>query len=180
MAKLILITGGARSGKSRYAETLAASLAGPKLYLATCPRMVGQDPEMETRIARHCQQRQADGWTTVEEELDLLAVLTANREWPTVLVDCLTLWINNLLFTEPADHPLDEESLSEKCRALLPVIQGRPGTIIMVSNEVGLGIVPDTTLARRYRDLVGRCNQIVAAAADQVTLVSCGLPLHLK
>jgi adenosylcobinamide kinase/adenosylcobinamide-phosphate guanylyltransferase len=94
-----------------------------------------------------------------------------------VLVDCLTLWINNLMYQEQTNS---EEEVQLRCKALIKAVRRHPGTIIFVSGEVGLGIVPENREARLFRDLLGRCNQLLAADADQVTLVACGLPLHLK
>lgn len=176
MAEIILITGGARSGKSRQAQRLAEALPGKKIFVATCPVV---DQEMQQRIARHRQDRAAAGWQTVEETIALEETLAANREAEVVLIDCLTLWINNLLFTDGA-NALDEAAVSVRVGKILAACGGRSGTVIMVTNEVGLGIVPENALARRYRDLVGRCNQEVAAAADKVIMTICGIPLQIK
>ncbi|MEN8135612.1 MAG: bifunctional adenosylcobinamide kinase/adenosylcobinamide-phosphate guanylyltransferase [Thermodesulfobacteriota bacterium] len=176
MAEIILITGGARSGKSRYAQQLGESLPGKKLFIATCPVT---DMEMEQRIERHRQDRQGAGWQTVEETVDLVQALIDNPECEVVLIDCLTLWINNLLFTDAGDR-LDEEAVSEKIGQLLEACTARAGVVVMVTNEVGLGIVPENTLARRYRDLVGRCNQEIGSAADKVIMAICGIPLNIK
>ena len=176
MAEIILITGGSRSGKSRHAQQLGESLPGQKLFIATCPVT---DEEMRQRIERHRLERQGAGWQTVEETVDLEQVLTANGAAEVVLIDCLTLWINNLLFTDAANS-LDEEAVSVKARKLLEVCAARSGVVIMVTNEVGLGIVPENALARRYRDLVGRCNQEIAAVADKVIMSICGIPLNVK
>ncbi len=98
-----------------------------------------------------------------------------------LLVDCITLWINNLMYAADRDgRPLDEAHVADHCRAVLDAAAGCRGTVVLVSNEVGMGIVPENTAARRYRDLVGRANQAIAARADRVTLVSCGIPLDLK
>ena len=176
MAEIILITGGARSGKSRQAQQLGESLPGKKLFIATCPVT---DAEMEQRIDRHRQDRQDAGWQTVEETVNLEQALADNSACEVVLIDCLTLWINNLLFTD-AGNMLDEEVISVKVRKLLAACAARSGVVIMVTNEVGLGIVPENALARRYRDLVGRCNQEIAAVADKVIMSICGIPLNIK
>ena len=176
MAEIILITGGARSGKSRQAQQLGESLPGKKLFIATCPVT---DAEMEQRIDRHRQDRQDAGWQTVEETVNLEQALVDNSAYEVVLIDCLTLWINNLLFTD-AGNMLDEEAISVKVRKLLAACAARSGVVIMVTNEVGLGIVPENALARRYRDLVGRCNQEIAAVADKVIMSICGIPLNIK
>lgn len=169
-----LILGGARSGKSTYAEQLAAQhvgrgRAGACVYLATA---TAGDAEMAERIARH-QERRGPDWRTVEAPLDLATALTASAEARSVvLVDCLTLWLSNILMSE-----LDVEN---ECGKLVGALPGLTGPVIFVSNEVGLGIVPDNALARRFRDEAGRLNQAVAAAAQSVVFVAAGLPLVLK
>jgi adenosylcobinamide kinase/adenosylcobinamide-phosphate guanylyltransferase len=178
MSRMILVTGGARSGKSAYAQGLAESLPGPRTYVATCPVT---DAEIAERIRKHRQARSEQAWQTLEEPLDLPAALTQATGSPTVLIDCLTLWINNLMYQAAGDNrPLFEEDVHRSCQALIEAVQRHPGTVIFVSGEVGLGIVPENREARLFRDLLGRCNQLLAASADQVTLVACGLPLHLK
>lgn len=178
MAQVILITGGARSGKSAYAQALAEALAGPRTFIATCPAL---DEETAARIRRHQAARAGGAWTTVEEESDLAAAL---RRWGgegVALVDCLTLWINNLLYlAERRDRTVSEDDIAHRCREIVSVCRPLPGTAIFVTNEVGLGIVPDNALARLYRDLAGRCNQVMAEAADAVVLMVSGLPLCLK
>jgi adenosylcobinamide kinase/adenosylcobinamide-phosphate guanylyltransferase len=178
MARLILITGGARSGKSDYALTRAESLSGPHIFLATCPLV---DEEMEDRIRRHKAERQDGIWQTIEEELDLAGSIQCLDPETICLVDCLTLWINNLMYrAEIASLTFSEDDMIKKTERLVSSAAAFQGTLICVSNEVGLGVVPDNSSARRYRDLVGRCNRTVAAAADEVIFVSCGLPLFLK
>ena len=178
MAELILVVGGCRSGKSAYAQQLAESLPPSRLYVATCPVI---DREMALRIEAHQAARSGRGWETVEEPSDLAAVLGRSRPHNVVLVDCLTLWINNLMYARQCQsRELDEDEVAGQCRAMLDAVVGGPGAVIFVSNEVGMGIVPENAAARRYRDLVGRANQVVAARADTVTLVSCGIPWNLK
>lgn len=176
MAEIILVTGGSRSGKSRHAQKLAESFAGKRLFVATCPLT---DEEMKQRIERHRLDRQEAGWQTIEETVNLEQVLHDNLDHEVVLIDCLTLWINNLLFTD-AGNELCEDSLAARTRLLLEACAARPGVVIMVTNEVGLGIVPENPLARRYRDLVGRCNQEVGAVADKVIITTCGIPMTIK
>ena len=176
MAEIILVTGGARSGKSSHAQQLAEKHQGKKLFVATCPVT---DPEMEERIKLHQADRQHGGWTTVEETVDLENPLKGHQEFQVVVVDCLTLWVNNLLFTD-SGNSLDEKTISLRAEKLLEVCLDRHGVVILVTNEVGLGIVPENPLARRYRDLVGRCNQVVGSAADRVILVTCGIPMNIK
>ena len=177
MARIILITGGARSGKSGVAQNLAESLPGNRVFVATAPAL---DQEMQERIRRHQDDRQNNDWQTIEEKKDLAGVLATDDKHDVMLVDCLTLWINNLMFGENDQNELDEDELSIKCDKLLAACRQRNGQVIFVTNEVGLGIVPDNPLARRYRDLVGRCNQVIAAGADEVILVTCGIPQRIK
>ena len=178
MNRLTLITGGARSGKSGYAQQLAEQHVGPRVFLATSR---ADDPEMAARIERHQREREGRNWQTVEEPLDPARALAGIEPEALVLIDCLTLWIANLMQRcDEQGHDLDESGIVRETERLLAAARNRPGPVIMVSNEVGLGIVPDNPLARRYRDLVGRCNQVVAAGADQVFLVSCGLALTLS
>lgn len=174
----ILVTGGARSGKSGFAERLMASLASQATYVAT-----GQafDEEMEARIALHRQQRTQGGyaWKTVEEPHDLPALLDRLSGKEAVLVDCLTLWLSNVLLA--AEERPDRQAYIEREMARLEQsVDGFAGTLILVTNEVGDGIVPEYALGRLYRDLAGRMNARLAGRCDQVFLVTVGIPVELK
>ena len=163
------ILGGARSGKSTFAVRLVAESALERVFVATA---TPSDEEMRERIARHRTDR-GDGWTTIEEPLKLVDVLRReSRGGRAVLVDCLTLWLSNLMF---ADRDVERET-----SALADLVRGSSAPLVLVSNEVGLGIVPMTPLGRRFRDAQGRLNQMVAAAAPNVALIAAGLPLWLK
>ena len=160
MPDLTLVLGGARSGKSRHAESLFGP--GPRTYIATAQAF---DDEMRTRIATHRADRADQGWTTIEEPLDLADALRVDQP---LLVDCLTLWLSNLLLAELPIPSLDA------------ALAARTHPTVLVSNEVGLGIVPDNALARRFRDEAGRLHQHLAALADTVTLVVAGIPMRVK
>jgi adenosylcobinamide kinase/adenosylcobinamide-phosphate guanylyltransferase len=178
MANIILVTGGARSGKSAYSETLAKSFGGSMAYIATCPVM---DAEMARRVERHRQQRKNDGWTTIEEEINLAGAIRQAVQYDTILVDCLTLWVNNLMYhAERSGGTVSEEQMIEICAELKCACMEHLGNIIFVINEVGMGIVPDNAQARLFRDLSGRCSQAIAGFAAKVVLVACGIPLTLK
>jgi len=178
VGRLILVTGGARSGKSDYALQRAQELPGPRCFIATCPVV---DSEMAERIARHREERAGTEWQTVEEQTDIATVLQERKDCGVCLIDCLTLWVNNLLYhAEQSKKIFLDTEMRRQCAFLLRAAQEHPGTVICVTNEVGMGIVPDNPAARLYRDLVGRCNRMAAAAADEVILVSCGIPLQLK
>jgi len=166
LAPLTLVLGGARSGKSTYAEALIES-AGGGTYLATAQAL---DTEMQDRVRQH-RGRRGELWQTVEEPLDVAGELRKNGDRP-VLVDCLTLWLSNMM---AADRDIEREtdtlvSAASECKA----------PVVIVSNEVGLGIVPDNALARAFRDEAGRVNQQMAAAANRVVFVAAGLPLIMK
>ncbi len=177
MAKIILATGGARSGKSGYAQGLAESLPGKRAFIATCPAPSGKDSEMLERVERHQQDRLGAGWETIEEELDLQHVLRDRFDVDVMLIDCLTLWISNLM---NGNQDLSEDTIITICQEIITLCRQRSGTVIFVTNEVGCGIVPENDLARKFRDLMGRCNQELAKGADEVIFFSCGLPLFLK
>lgn len=178
MSSVILVTGGCRSGKSSYAQQLAENLPGPYLFLATCQNV---DEEMAARIRRHQADRQDRGWQTIEEPIDPASIISQTKPDTVLLLDCLTLWVSNLLLAaEDEGRQFTEKDMIHHAKILALACHQHKSTAILVTNEVGLGIVPDNPLARKYRDLVGRCNQQIATAADQVILVSCGLPLHLK
>ncbi len=165
-----LILGGARSGKSGYAEQRAIASGRRVFYIATAEC---GDAEMAERIAHHCARRPPE-WRTIEEPLALAAALRqAAAEDRCVVVDCLTLWLSNLLGAG------DERLVAER-EALLATLPTLPGEILLVSNEVGLGIVPANPLARRFRDEAGWLNQAVAQACERVVFVAAGLPLIMK
>jgi len=166
-AKLTFVLGGARSGKSRYAESLIAALPPPWRYVATAE---AGDAEMAERIAAHRAQR-GTAWQTVEAPRDLATVLGSGHSSP-VLVDCLTLWLSNLMLAE-----VDIEAEIVRLEQALTVVTA---PVVLVANEVGYGIVPDYPLGRRFRDWQGVLNQRIAARADRVVLVVAGLPLAVK
>jgi adenosylcobinamide kinase/adenosylcobinamide-phosphate guanylyltransferase len=169
MTTSLLVLGGARSGKSRYAQQRAETLPGRHLFIATAEAW---DDEMRDRVARHRADRSAI-WETLETPLELAAAIEAQRgTGAVVLVDCLTLWATNLLLGE---HDIDAAT-----EALCAAIARFDGQIILVANEVGLGIVPDNALARRFRDVAGQINQAVARTVDDAVFVAAGLPLKLK
>jgi adenosylcobinamide kinase/adenosylcobinamide-phosphate guanylyltransferase len=163
-----LILGGARSGKSRYAERLVENAASRGTYCATAE---AGDAEMTARIAAH-QARRGPFWCTVEAPLALASTIAAAGPEGPVLVDCLTLWLSNLLM---AGRQPDAEA-GVLCRALHEAV----GPVVLVSNEVGMGLVPETPLGRHFRDAAGRLNQEIAALADRVVFIAAGLPLVLK
>jgi adenosylcobinamide kinase / adenosylcobinamide-phosphate guanylyltransferase len=172
MAKqIILITGGARSGKSRYAEARAAALGSRRLYVATAE---AKDEEMARRISAH-KSRRGSGWATIEAPVQLSAALLPRRDpIDCALVDCLTLWLSNLLLSGDVRHA---QKQVEEFIELLPRLNFH---IVLVTNEVGWGIVPDNALAREFRDLSGWANQQIAAAAHEVVLTVAGVPLVVK
>jgi len=176
---ITLITGGSRSGKSAFAQQRAEEGGNaPRLFIATCPRL---DPEMDARICRHRHDREGRGWATVEEPLLLAEQLSSVASGTVVLIDCLTLWVSNLMHeAAQRGEELHEDQVATLAEQLGAAARRHQGRTIIVTNEVGFGIVPDNPAARRFRDLTGRCNQVVAATADEVVLVCCGLPLRLK
>lgn len=176
--KFILVTGGARSGKSTFALEMAESYATDRIFIATCPRI---DSELDDRVDRHQQERQGRGWQTIEEEVDIAGLLKGPPDSTVYLIDCLTLWINNLQYREQLKgREITQDQIQIQVEELIQSVRSSPATVICVTNEVGMGIVPDNANARRYRDLVGTCNRVIAQQADKVVLVSCGLPLVLK
>ena len=167
-SNLTLVLGGARSGKSRHAESLIAVGPPPWVYVATAEPL---DDEMTARIAAHRARRGAD-WRDVEAPRDLPGALARNAAGGAVLVDCLTLWLSNLML---ADADIEAETAR-----LESALASMAAPVVLVSNEVGSGIVPDNALARRFRDAQGRLNQRIAARADRVVLMVAGLPLVVK
>lgn len=163
------VFGGARSGKSEFAEQIANTSGLQKIYIATNAVF---DPEMSERVGQH-RHRRGPSWTTIEEQIDLASVLEKTLAPDSVvLIDCLTLWLSNLTYTE--------KKISGETERLLAVIKDPAGPCIFVSNEVGMGIVPENKLSRSFRDAQGRLNQDMAAVCGQVVFVAAGQPLLLK
>ena len=169
LPRVTLVLGGARSGKSRYAEGLVEAAAKRGLYLATAEAL---DGEMQERIGRH-RARRGPRWATIEEPLEIAQSIRreASADRP-VLVDCLTLWLANLLEARRA--------VEREIEALVEALPRLDGPVVFVANEVGLGIVPENALARAFRDHAGRLNQAIAARAERVVFLAAGLPLILK
>ncbi|MFT5067685.1 MAG: adenosylcobinamide kinase/adenosylcobinamide-phosphate guanylyltransferase [Yoonia sp.] len=168
LPKLTLVLGGAASGKSSYAEMLCVQSDLTKIYIATAQVF---DDEMAVKIAKHLDQR-GMGWTTIEAPLDVASALKAATKNDVVLVDCATLWLTNVIL---GNHDLDTQT-----QLLLTALTSCAAPVVIVSNEVGHGIVPDNALSRRFRNAQGQLNQTIAARADTVVAVMAGLPLALK
>ncbi|MCW9035241.1 MAG: bifunctional adenosylcobinamide kinase/adenosylcobinamide-phosphate guanylyltransferase [Rhodospirillales bacterium] len=165
---VILVLGGARSGKSTYAESLVEE-QGRGVYIATAEIF---DDEMENRVSLH-KERRGEQWTTIEEPLDLPGAIERNAGPDhMLLVDCLTLWLSNLMAAE--------KNIDEETEFLAETLLQAKGPVVLVSNEVGLGIVPDNKLARKFRDHTGRLNQRIANVATKVVFVAAGLPMIMK
>ena len=165
---IILITGGARSGKSTRAEARARAFAGKPVYIATAE---GLDHEMRERIARH-RARRGQEWIEHETPLDLIAALNATDGGGARLVDCLTIWLSNLMH--------DGRDWAKEAAGLVETLEAQRSPVVLVTNEVGSGIVPDNALAREFRDAAGLLNQMIARAADEVEFVVAGLPMRVK
>lgn len=167
--KALFVLGGARSGKSRYAQARAEASAGQLIFIATAQAF---DAEMTDRITQHRADR-GERWSTIEAPLDLAGAIAAHAAPNMILlIDCLTLWASNLMF--------EERDIAHETQKLVSAIRAARSPVILVANEVGLGIVPDNALARRFRDVAGSINQAVAAAVDEAVMMFAGLPLWLK
>ncbi|MBN2516369.1 MAG: bifunctional adenosylcobinamide kinase/adenosylcobinamide-phosphate guanylyltransferase [Deltaproteobacteria bacterium] len=170
---IIFVTGGARSGKSDFVQEMAETLEGKRLFLATAEAL---DDEMKERIRKHKEKR-GDRWDTLEEPLDLgNAIQSVSKSYRTILVDCLTVWLSNLLI----EYEDEDEIISEMIDDFFSSMDDCKETFIVVSNEVGLGIVPDNKLVRIYRDKLGFLNQRMAKRADQVYILFSGIPVKIK
>lgn len=168
LAKITLILGGQRSGKSQYAEQLVEA-EGCGLYLATAQAF---DDEMNDRIDTH-QKRRGDMWSTLEEPIEISNIIDQEaKAGRPILVDCLTLWLSNLM--------LAERDISIETDRLVSILQKSQGPVVLVSNEVGQGVIPDNALARKFVDCAGRMNQVIAEAAHRVVWVTAGIPNILK
>lgn len=170
--KIYFITGGARSGKSAFAEKLAHDLAGKRAYIATAQAL---DPEMAARIEKHKKDR-AGAWETYEEPLAVAELLRKlSGRYDVALLDCLTLWLSNVMA-----HTEGDGVVVARSDELVSAVKEFSGACIIVSNEVGLGIVPDNPLARKFRDFAGTLNQKMAQAADEAYFTAAGIPVKIK
>ena len=172
MKKLILILGGARSGKSSFGLKLAKSIKKKKLFIATC---IPEDEEMKKRVRLHRRKRPSS-WRTIEERKELLPVLKKEtRTDIVIIIDCLTLFISTLLMER-----MKENTIKNKVERIVKVIKQGKATVIIISNEVGSGLIPDNRLGRDFRDITGLCNQIVGATAEEVYFMVSGIPIQIK
>lgn len=170
--RIVFVTGGARSGKSMFAQSFVEKWDGPLLYVATAQPL---DHEMLSRVQKHKEDR-GPRWETLEEPLDLPAALKKAERFGGALIDCLTLWLSNLMCLSD----LHEKLVSEAISKFLLALEDFSGSLCLVTNEVGSGIVPENAMARLFRDAAGKLNQDVAARATEAYLIASGLPLRLK
>jgi adenosylcobinamide kinase/adenosylcobinamide-phosphate guanylyltransferase len=174
--ELILILGGAGSGKSAFAQQLAQQMAEKVLFVATAE---AKDREMAARVRRH-RRRRPGHWHTVEERRELARAIGEAASYQVVIVDCLTLWVSNLLQANGVQQPAEQEAtVLAAARGLIDAYENGEATLIVVSNEVGMGLVPPYPMGRLYRDVLGRVNQLLAAQANQVYLMVAGLAVEL-
>lgn len=172
-----LYTGGCRSGKSNLALEMARQVSENVCFIATC---IPQDEEMHLRVKKH-QQERPSSWKLIEESIDLPGAISRvnPHESPVILVDCLTLWICNLMCQK--NNPLScEKQMAIEAEKVIDAAKQYGGEVIIVSNEVGMGIMPANAMSRNYADMAGRCNQVIAKHADKVVFVSCGIGITLK
>lgn len=177
MAGIILVTGGCRSGKSGFALKMANVQEGKKFFLATCPHI---DSEMDERIQRHRQDR--FGWNTIEEELEISSVFDSMSSGSIAVLDCLSLWINNLMFdANNKNIHLTQDRVKDICSNLgKHILESKAKSVFIVTNEVGMGLVPENKEGRLYRDLLGICNQTFASIANEVYFLVSGIPVPIK
>jgi adenosylcobinamide kinase/adenosylcobinamide-phosphate guanylyltransferase len=186
LGKIILFTGGCRSGKSREALRRAVETKGNLVFVATCPRMGQIDAEMDQRIVNHQTERKNFGFRTIEETIDIArAFRSIECDYPkqskAVVVDCMSLWVNNCIYeAEKNATVLDENEIAFRVQTIARAACEIAGHVFFVTNEVGLGVVPENKLGRLYRDYLGRANQEIALVADEVVFMVSGLPLKLK
>lgn len=174
MGKIVLITGGARSGKSSFAEELASTLEKDIIFLATAEAL---DKEMADRIRRHKAKRSRT-WKTVEEPININVLNKFKNFEGTVILDCITLWLSNMIHKFGTKEA--EDRILGDIRTLLKTVKTSKFTLIVVSNELGMGIVPENRLGREFRDIAGKCNQLIARIADEVYLMISGIKLKIK
>lgn len=172
-----MVTGGAKSGKSRFALDKLNEYQGQKYFFATCPKLKSIDDETDDRIKLHKEERRGKCIVTIEEEIDLKNVFKNMPEHSAVILDCLTLWVNNLIFRNPN---LEKKELVDLMAREFNKAAMAFNVLIVVTNEVGMGLVPIDKLGRHYRDLLGEANQFIASICDEAWMVSCGLPMKLK
>lgn len=174
MSKIVFVTGGARSGKSRFAEEYAKKISDSVCYLATAEAL---DEEMKERICHH-QERRPQNWKTVEEPLEVhTAIQSLNGSAKVILLDCLTLWMSNLLHKHPSDAECRVQDMLE---ASFIKIRNSGQTLILISNEIGMGVIPDNPLSRQFADISGRVNQFCSREADEVYFLVSGIPMKVK
>lgn len=172
MGKLIFVTGGSRSGKSSYGLEIAKSNSMDKLFIATC---IPEDEEMRKRVLLH-QQSRPSSWNTIEVNEELVSVLSKETAKDLVIVlDCLTLFVSARLINGD-----DEKLIRHKVEEIVNIIKNGRSTVIIISNEVGMGLIPDNKLGREFRDIAGFCNQIVAAGSEEVYFMVSGIPMKIK
>ncbi|MDA7980736.1 MAG: bifunctional adenosylcobinamide kinase/adenosylcobinamide-phosphate guanylyltransferase [Pirellulales bacterium] len=177
MGRITLVTGGCRSGKSACAQRRAEQAHVQRVYIATCPVI---DNEIKDRIKRHQSDRAERNWSTIEATTEVAEALETAGD-AAVLIDCLTLWVNNLQYEAKQKNAfLGEDELIGMSSAVLDAARRHAHEVVLVTNEVGSGIVPENTLARHFRDLAGRCNQVFAREADEVVLMVSGIPVSIK
>ncbi len=180
MGRIILVSGGTRSGKSRFAESLFLKSNAPLHYVATCPRIPG-DADLDQRILLHQERRAGFGIIDIEEELDLTGVLASSRKaGASVLLECLGLWINNILFSGKLDNLKQEKQIIEWVHQQCNLWRQGPGTLIVVAPEAGLGMQPMERSARQWLDLLGSARNAFAQEADEVWMMVSGIPLQIK
>jgi adenosylcobinamide kinase/adenosylcobinamide-phosphate guanylyltransferase len=178
VGKIVYVTGGRRSGKSAFAQGYAERIGGARVYIATCPAL---DEETRARVDAHKKAREGKGWMTIEETADLAGAIAKAQGAGVALVECLTLWVNNILYqAEQTGTTPAQETLVDKMAAVLRAARGLAGTAVFVSNEVGWGIIPDNALARRFSDMAGMVNQLAAGEADEAYIVISGIAQKIK